>query len=158
MRTARSIGVTKILPSPIVPVCAAARIASTTALDALVGDGDFEPRLGHEVHDVFGAAINLGMALLPAVSLDLGDGHAVRAEPVERLAHVVELERFDDGGDDLHGLLFVPFEQRGVGAGFCGLARAELADDEIFITMHGNRADENHRLRLFKANFVAPPF
>src|SRR5688572_30567730 len=50
-------------------------------LDRLVGelggDGDFDPQFGQKIHDIFGAAIDLGVALLAAVPLDLGHGHAV---------------------------------------------------------------------------------
>ena len=82
MRTACSIGVTKILPSPIWPVLAAAAIASMTLLDLVAGDRDLDPQLGQEIHRVFGAAINFRVALLPAVAFDLGHGHAVDAERV----------------------------------------------------------------------------
>jgi len=49
-----------------------------------------------EIHDLFGAAIDLGMALLPAVALHLGHGHAVDADGGKRLADLVQLEGFDD--------------------------------------------------------------
>src|SRR6185295_12434164 len=68
-----------------------------------VGDRDLDLELGQEVHGVFGAAIDFGVALLPAEALDLGDGHAVDADDVERVADFVELEGFDDGDDELHG-------------------------------------------------------
>ena len=35
------------------------------------GDGDLDADFRQEIHGVFGAAIDLGMALLPAVTLDL---------------------------------------------------------------------------------------
>src|SRR3979411_2648670 len=43
------------------------------------------------------------MALLPPVALDLGDRHAMHANAGQRLAHLVELEGFDDGNNELHG-------------------------------------------------------
>src|SRR5262249_24260409 len=49
----------------------------------LVGDRDFDLELGQEIHGVFGAAINFGVALLPAEAFDLGDGHAVHADQVQ---------------------------------------------------------------------------
>ena len=61
--------------------------------------------LGKKIHGVFGAAINLHVALLAAVAFDLGDGHAVNADTGEGVAHLVELERLDDGDDQLHGVL-----------------------------------------------------
>src|SRR6185503_17781798 len=52
---------------------------------------------------VFGAAIDLGVALLAAEALDLGDGQPSDPDLGERVAHVLQLERLDDGGDQLHG-------------------------------------------------------
>src|SRR5262245_8178344 len=53
-------------------------------VDHLVGnvgiDGDLDAQLGQEVHDIFGAAVNLGVAFLPAIALDLGYRHAVDAD------------------------------------------------------------------------------
>src|SRR5262249_42755336 len=75
-------------------------------LDRLVGeiggDRDLDPQLWQEVHDVFRAAINLGVALLAAVALDLGDGHSVYADGGQRLADLVEFEGFDDRDDEFH--------------------------------------------------------
>src|ERR1039458_3052070 len=50
-----------------------------------------------------GVAIDLHVTLLPPVALDLGHGHAVNADASEGVAHLVELERFDDGDDQFHG-------------------------------------------------------
>src|SRR6476646_9167838 len=69
-------------------------------------DCDFDPELGQEVHDIFGAPIDLGMALLAAVTLDLGYRHAVNADRRQGLADLVQLEWFDDGNNELHGQAF----------------------------------------------------
>ena len=61
--------------------------------------GNLEPQLGKEIHRVFGAAIDFGMALLPPVAFDLAHGHAVDADAGERFAHFVEFERLDDSDD-----------------------------------------------------------
>jgi hypothetical protein len=45
------------------------------------------------------------MALLAAKSLGLGDGDSRDADLVERLLHLVELERLDDRLDLLHASL-----------------------------------------------------
>src|SRR6476619_7557180 len=45
----------------------------------LIGDGDFQLDLRQEIHDVLGAAIQLGVALLATEALDLGDGDAGHA-------------------------------------------------------------------------------
>src|SRR5687768_12441818 len=71
-------------------------------VDLLVCDPDFQLDLGQEVDHVFRAAIELGMALLAAEPLDLGGGDAGHAGLGQRLAHVIELERLDDGHDHLH--------------------------------------------------------
>src|SRR6476620_4544330 len=54
------------------------------------GDRDFDSELGQEVHDVFSAAIDFSVTLLPAVALDLGHGHAVDADGRQCLAHLVK--------------------------------------------------------------------
>src|SRR5438477_1553440 len=61
---------------------------------------DFD--LGQEIDDVFGAAIEFGVALLPTKALGLGHGDALDADLVKRLLHLVELERLDDRFDLLH--------------------------------------------------------
>src|SRR5690606_38791441 len=71
-------------------------------VDACVVGDDLDLQLGHEVDGVLGAAVDLGVALLPAVALHLADRHPQHAELFERGADVVESERLDDGGDQLH--------------------------------------------------------
>ena len=97
--------VTKILPSPILPVRAALMMASIAGSTMVVGDHDFDLDLGQEIDHVFGAAIQLGVALLPAEALDFGHGQAGDADFGQRLAHFVEFERLDDGFDFLHAPL-----------------------------------------------------
>src|SRR5690606_37331747 len=71
-------------------------------LDLVVRHRDLQLDLGQEVDQVLGAAVELGMPLLAAEALDLGGGDAGHADLRQRLAHVVELERLDDGHDHLH--------------------------------------------------------
>jgi hypothetical protein len=60
-------------------------------------DSDLDPELGQEVHDILGAAIDFGMALLPAIALHLGHGHAVDADRELRAWRTSSRrERFDD--------------------------------------------------------------
>src|ERR1700674_97463 len=77
------------------------------SLHYLVGDGIIDRYLdfhfGHKIHDVFGPTINLGMAPLTAIAFDLGDGHAVDADPGEGVTDLIKLEGFDDRGNKLHG-------------------------------------------------------
>ena len=102
MRTTSSMLETKILPSPMRPVWAALRIASIGAFDGFVAEHDLDLHLGQEIDDIFGAAIELGMALLAAEALGLGHGDALQADLLQRLLHLVELERLDDRFDLLH--------------------------------------------------------
>ena len=66
------------------------------AVDELVRQHDLDLHLGQEVDDVFGAAIEFGVAFLAAESLGLGDGDALQPNLLQRLLHLVELEWFDD--------------------------------------------------------------
>src|SRR5260221_4330702 len=72
------------------------------ALDQRVLHDDLDLHLGQEIDDVFGAAIELGVALLPAEPLRLGDRDALDADLVQGFLHLVELERLDDGFDLFH--------------------------------------------------------
>src|SRR2546423_15530879 len=75
--------------------------------DQLVADDDVELHLGQEVDDVLGAAVELGVALLPPESLHLTDRDPLDADCAERLLHLVELEGLDDRLDLLHRELLV---------------------------------------------------
>ena len=77
-------------------------IASMTLVEQVVLDRGLDLHLRQEVDDVLGAAVELGVALLAPEALDLGDGDALHADGRERFAHLVELERLDDGGDQFH--------------------------------------------------------
>src|SRR6266568_157465 len=70
----------------------------------LVGrNRDFDFQLGQEADRIFGAPIDLGVPLLPPVSLDLGDCEPVHADAGQRVADLVELEWLDNGHDEFHG-------------------------------------------------------
>ena len=101
---------TKIFPSPIFPVLAASAMASRQGLDLVVGDHDVELHLGQEVDDVLRAAVELGVPLLAPETLHLGRRHARDTQLRERLAHIVELERLDDGLDLLHSGLGISWK------------------------------------------------
>src|SRR5690606_12384270 len=66
-------------------------------LHQAIAHHELDAHLGQEVHDILGAAIELGVALLPTKTLDLGYRQASDAHFRQRLANLVELERFDDG-------------------------------------------------------------
>jgi hypothetical protein len=83
IRITCSSGVTKILPSPILPV--------------------LELQLGQEVDDVLGTAVQLRVALLPPETLHLRDRDALHTDIGERRANVVHLEGLDNRCDKFHG-------------------------------------------------------
>src|SRR5882724_2464807 len=51
--------------------------------DESIFENDLDPRLRQKVDDVFGAAIDLGVAALPAKSADLADGHTGHAQLIQ---------------------------------------------------------------------------
>src|SRR4051812_5604453 len=55
----------------------------------MVLNADFDFEFRHEGVGVFGAAINLGVALLPAEPFDLRNGHALDVERSEGIADIV---------------------------------------------------------------------
>src|SRR5918999_988057 len=67
-------------------------------------DRGLDLHLGQEIDHVLLAAVELGVAFLPAEALHLGDGDPLHADRRERLAHLVELERLDDCGDQFHAV------------------------------------------------------
>ena len=105
MRTTFSSAATKILPVADFAGPGRGGDGLDDLVEPRVVDRDLELDLRKEVHHVLRAPIELGVPLLPAESLDLGDGHSLNADLRQRRAHVVELERFDDRGDEMHGRL-----------------------------------------------------
>ena len=66
------------------PVADAARLGSLangfdSAFHHVVAEHDFDFHFGKEIDDIFGAAIELGMALLAAEALCFGDGNSLKA-------------------------------------------------------------------------------
>ena len=102
MRCTAPTSVIQILPSPIFSVRAAADDGVGDGVDLRVVGEDLDLHLRHEVHGVLGAAVHLGVTGLAPEALHLGDGDAVDAGALERLLHLVELERLDDCSDQLH--------------------------------------------------------
>ena len=67
-----------------------------------LADDDLDADLRHEVHLVLRPAVDLGVAPLAAEALDLAHGQTGDADQLEGVLDVVELERLDDRGDQLH--------------------------------------------------------
>ena len=68
--------------------------------------------LGTKSIGVLGAAVHLGVTTLATEALHVGDGEALDTEVLERVLHVVELERLDDADDELHGCSILPVQTR----------------------------------------------
>src|SRR4029453_7127605 len=71
---------------------------------AIVVDQNLQLHLGQELDHVLRAPIELRVSLLAPEALHLGHGHALDPLLRQRLLHLVELERLDDGFDLLHRL------------------------------------------------------
>ena len=72
--------------------------------DKGVGQNNLNLDLRKKIDRIFAAAVNFGVALLAAKTLDLRNGHALRAHSRQRLFNFLEFERFNDGVDFFHGL------------------------------------------------------
>ena len=71
-------------------------------LDKILADHNLDFHLGEEIHDVFRATVQLGVALLPPEALGLGDGDALNPDFLKGFLHFVELEGLDNGLDLFH--------------------------------------------------------
>src|ERR1043165_86399 len=71
-------------------------------LEHLVLDRGLDLHFRQEIDHVLRAAVELRVALLPAEALHLRHGDSLHADRRERLAHLVELERLDDCGNEFH--------------------------------------------------------
>src|SRR3954447_1162382 len=75
-------------------------------LDHVIAEHNLDLHFGKEIHDVFGAAIKLGMSLLPAETLGLGHRDALQPDLLQGLLHFVEFEGLDNRLDLLHRASF----------------------------------------------------
>jgi hypothetical protein len=74
-------------------------------LDPVIGKDDFEFDFWQEIHGVFTAAVDFGVAFLPPESLHLSDRHSFNADFTERIFHFLQFEWFYYRFDFLHSLL-----------------------------------------------------
>src|ERR1700759_4374249 len=72
------------------------------AVGVLVVAKDLHEDLRHQVDLVLSPTVNLRVPALPAVPACLGNRQAVDAERLQRGFDVVQLERLDDSGNELH--------------------------------------------------------
>jgi len=80
------------------------------ALQQLVGNDHLDFHFRQKIDHVLGAAIELGMPFLTPETLDFGYGQPADADFGQRLAHLIELERFKNGLDFFH--CFLPDQVR----------------------------------------------
>src|SRR5277367_2145450 len=71
-------------------------------IDQCVVHRNFNFCLGHELDRVFGAAIDLRMAPLPAEAANFRHRHALHAHVADRLPNIIQLEWFDNRRNELH--------------------------------------------------------
>ena len=71
-------------------------------LEDRVVDRDLDPGARSGIERVLGTAVVLALDVLPETE-HFGHGEPLQAEIGDRTAHVIELERPDDGRDQLHG-------------------------------------------------------
>src|SRR5438477_9332442 len=71
-------------------------------IDDVIVHDDLDLALGGEQHFVLGAPVRLAVSALASETLHLRDGHPGYADGGERVFHVIELERFDNCGDEFH--------------------------------------------------------
>ena len=71
-------------------------------IDVAIADDHLDLDLRQEIDDVLGAAIELGVSLLPPEALHFGDGQSRHADLGQRLTDLVQLERLHDRFDLLH--------------------------------------------------------
>src|SRR5262249_18279324 len=71
-------------------------------LDKIILDAELDLHLGKKIDDVLGAAIELGVPLLPAEAFGLDHRDAFQADLVERVLHLIQFEGLDDRFDLLH--------------------------------------------------------
>src|SRR5207253_8804782 len=68
-----------------------------------IGDRDFDLGFRHELDDVLGAPIDLGVAALPPKASDLRNRYARDAQIADGLANLIELVCSDNRRDQFHG-------------------------------------------------------
>jgi hypothetical protein len=74
-------------------------------IHAVIGEDDLEFDFGQEVHGVFTAAVDFGVAFLTTKAFDFGYRHAFNADFTERIFHFLQLEWFNYRFDFLHSML-----------------------------------------------------
>src|SRR5258707_5652333 len=71
-------------------------------LDHVVAEHDLDLYLGEEIDDVFVTPVKLGVAFLSPEPLGFSHGNSLQTYFLQRLLHLIELERLDHSLDFLH--------------------------------------------------------
>jgi hypothetical protein len=77
-------------------------MAPTAPVRLAVAYDEFHFDFREEIHGVFAAAIDFGMAFLPAKAFHFADSHAFDANFAEGVFDLLQFERFYDRFDFLH--------------------------------------------------------
>jgi hypothetical protein len=96
MRQTCSRFVTKILPSPTLPVFAASTTAST--------NGDLDLGFRKKINNIFGSAVEFRVASLAPEALYLAYRHALYADLAQGIADIIKTKGFYNSGNKLHSL------------------------------------------------------
>lgn len=117
----------KILPSPILPRRFANGFHRAVYLG--VASGNFEFRLGQEVHHVFRSPIEFGVPFLPTEAFYFRHGNALHTDFGKRFANSIEREGLDDRGYKFHNevLVFACSRMSVVCLGLCGAEAPHIA-------------------------------
>src|SRR6266576_3879180 len=83
-------------------------------------DRDFDLGFRHELDQVLGPPIDLGVAALPPKASDLGNRHALDSHIGDCFANVFELVWPDDCSDQFHGSKLLPREMRRIAGPMLG--------------------------------------
>ena len=114
IRMHSSRGITKILPSPILPsgsVRPPLIDGVDRRLDEVVVHGDLELDLLEQVHLELMSAINLGEPELSSETLNIRNGEAIDLDVRQRLLDRLELVGLDDRDDQFHDRLRLRWEE-----------------------------------------------
>ena len=102
----------------------------------LVGDDYFDLHLWDEVDHVCRAAVDFFLAASATEALHLCHGHALHAYFGERVFDFIELERFDDRFDLLHGLFLYGFSMRTQGDATAKAVMGNVGKDCFYGVSH----------------------
>lgn len=99
MRTTRATSKAKILPSPILPVCAVCINGTNAVVDDIIRHYQFHFYLGQKIHHIFRTVVPFRVHFLADKTQNFVCRHPSNADFPQRFAHVVQFEGFNNGID-----------------------------------------------------------